>query len=118
MASTNDDARGIISFETVDKKKKKTNKKGNKNSNGGGKKKVPAHGVADTNEGVLIKSGKGKERQVDGGEQTAIGGDAMAEPKKKVVDRLSDKKRELVSIPSIHNVFACVLIDISPFRQT
>ena len=96
MASTNNDARGVISFETVDKKKK-NNKKGNKNSNGGGKKKVKSAGPIDASGGVLIQSAKGKEKVVEQEGQAGQVAEESSQPKKKVVDRLSDKNRELVS---------------------
>lgn len=106
MASTNDDGRGVISFETVDKKKK-NNKKGNKNSNGGGKRKVGAgaSGNTDGSEGRLIVSAKGKEKAV---EQEGQHGEESSAPKKKVVDRLSDKNRELVSAQPSQRAFITI----------
>jgi hypothetical protein len=111
MASTNDDGRGVISFETVDKKKK-NNKKGNKNSNGGGKRKVGAgaSGNTDGSEGRLIVSAKGKEKAVEqeGQQSAAVAGEESSAPKKKVVDRLSDKNRELVRAPPSQRDFIAI----------
>lgn len=111
MASTNDDGRGVISFETVDKKKK-NNKKGNKNYNGGGKRKVGpgASGNMDGSEGRLIVSAKGKEKAVEqeGQQLAAVAGEESSAPKKKVVDRLSDKNRELVSTQSSQRAFRTI----------
>jgi hypothetical protein len=111
MASTNDDGRGVISFETVDKKKK-NNKKGNKNSNGGGKRKVGAgaSGNTDGSEGRLIISAKGKEKAVEqeGQQSAAVAGEESSAPKRKVVDRLSDKNRELVSAQPSQRAFRTI----------
>lgn len=115
MASTNDDGRGIVSFEIT---KKKPNKKAQSKKSKNKKNKGVAGGVApggavpsgggvqvdDGSEGVLIPSAKGKERAdtraVEMDETNGRSGEGGSdEPvvKKKVVDRLSDKNRELVS---------------------
>jgi hypothetical protein len=115
MASTNDDGRGVVSFEIT---KKKPNKKAQSKKSKNKKNKGVAGGVApggavpsgggvkvdDGSEGVLIPSAKGKERAdtraIEMDEKTARSGEGESdEPvvKKKVVDRLSDKNRELVS---------------------
>jgi hypothetical protein len=103
MNSTNDDARGIISFETDDKKKKKAaaQKKKGKNAQGG-KKAQPV----DDGLGRLIKTAKGKEKdlgstseEIQDAKNAQAGVVSESEAaKKKVVDRIQEKKRELVSL--------------------
>lgn len=116
MASTNDDGRGIVSFEIT---KKKPNKKAQSKKSKNKKNKGVAGGVApggavpsgggvqvdDGSEGVLIPSSKGKERAdvraVEMDEKMGRSGEGETDEtvvKKKVVDRLSDKNRELVSV--------------------
>jgi hypothetical protein len=58
----------------------------------------------------LIISAKGKEKAVEqeGQQSAAVAGEESSAPKRKVVDRLSDKNRELVSAQPSQRAFRTI----------